>query len=775
MVVNKLKKNTMKYLYISLLFILTTISSFSQNKAINGIVTDQKTGEPISNVTIKVKDKNTYAITNIDGVFEIEVDQKGLLIFKSLGYHTQTIAPRDNMKVQMIEDISALDLVVVSASRTAQKRKELPVAISSISAATIAEIQPTSVDQVLNQTSGVNMVDLGNEQHMMAIRQPISTKSLFLYLEDGIPIRPIGVFNHNALLEMNVNAYENIEIIRGPYSALYGSEAIGGAINFITEKPSKELRFELGAAINDIGYTRLDAKYSQTFNKTGVYITGSRASINNGIRDYGNYDKTAVTAKVVHDFSNSLSWSNTLTYIDYFSEMSGNMDDTKFDNKDYSSYHTFTFRDDKALRFNSTLNKIWNDKNNTNISLVYRNNSMGQNPSYRISDNTAFGDHTSGELNNNSFQSFASYIQHNIKFDKYNSKLSFGGNLDYSPKSYYAKILDVTRDASGFFSSYVETGDYKSNYDAIIMNTGLFVTGEMELFKNFKLNAGLRFDLFSYDFDNNLTAAGDYKAGDTKESYTSFGPRLGLVYNFNKNIGMYSNYSVGYVPPSISELFRETDVPLLDPTTFNNYEIGGWISAFKNKVYFDYAVYYLQGENEVVSVSTIISGITVRENKNVGETSHKGIEFGVKYKLDKTINFHYSGAYSVHTYEKFITKITDGEATTDYSGNEMPGAPNYISNSGVTYKPKLVKGLRLGLEWQHIGEYFTDQTNTKTYEGYNAFNARIGYDMKHFGFYMNVMNFTDELYSTSTSYSWGKTTYRPGNPRNFLFGIKYKL
>jgi len=763
-----------KYILLGILLILTTLA-YTQNKTINGVVIDNKTKEPLSNVNITIKDNNIHAITDVNGNFKITINKNKQLTFTYIGYKTQTLTAKNNMRILMEENTDALDLVVVSASRTVQKRKELPVAISSITAATIEEMQPTSVDQVLNQTSGVNMVDLGNEQHMMAIRQPISTKSLFLYLEDGIPIRPIGVFNHNALLEMNMSASKNIEIIRGPYSSLYGSEAIGGAINFITEDPSKEAKFEFGIATSDIGYLKGETKYSQTFNKTGIYVSATKAVINNGIRDYGDYDKTAITAKLTHDFSDTFSWNNTLTYVDYFSEMSGNMDNVKFENKDYSSYQTFTFRDDKALRFNSNLNKKWNDKNNTSLSLVYRDNSMGQNPSYRIADDTAFGDHTSGELNNNSFQSFAVYLQHNISFNKYKSKVSFGGNMDYSPKSYYAKILDVYRDFDGTFASYTETGNYKSDYDATIINSGLFITGEMEIIKDLKLNVGFRYDNFSYDFNNKLESAGDYKADDTKEAFSSFAPRLGMVYNFNKNIGTYANYSVGYIPPSISDLFRKTDVPLLDPTTFNNYEIGGWISALKNKLYFDYAFYYLQGQDEVVSVTTKIDGVTVRENQNVGETSHKGFEFGVKYKFNKVLKFHYSGAYSVHTYEKFITKIVDGEATKDFSGNEMPGAPHFISNSGITYKPKFAKGFRIGVEWQHIGEYFTDDKNEKTYDGYDVFNARLGYDMKHFSLFVNAMNFTDELYSTRTSYSWGKTSYRPGNPMNFLFGIKYKM
>ncbi len=64
------------------------------------------------------------------------------------------------------------------------------------------------------------MVNLGNEQHQMSIRQPMTTKSLFLFLEDGIPVRTTGLFNHNALLEMNMAAVKNIEVIKGPSSSL---------------------------------------------------------------------------------------------------------------------------------------------------------------------------------------------------------------------------------------------------------------------------------------------------------------------------------------------------------------------------------------------------------------------------------------------------------------------------------------------------------------------------------------------------------------------------
>jgi len=766
----------MKKYILTILLCISTLSIWSQEITVKGTVVDAF-DEPLEGIFIKSKKLNKGTTTDKAGNFILENIEEGeWLIFSFIGYNTSSVKAKDTVYVTMDEATTDLDMVVVSASRTLQRRKELPVAISSVSRLTMDEVNPISIDQVLNQKTGVHMIDLGNEQHMMAIRQPISTKSLYLYLEDGIPIRPTGVFNHNALLEMNMLATENIEIIRGPYSSLYGSEAIGGAINYITEKPSKSLTGRFGLRGHTDGYLRGDFKISKTFGKTGVYLAVYKSAIKDGIRDYGDYDKLAVTGKVTHQFSDKLDWSNTLTYVDYFSEMSGSLDEEKFKNEDYSSYHTFTFRDAKALRFNSTLNGKWNDHNISTLSLIFRDNTMRQNPSYRIASDTEFGEHTTGELNDNSFKTFAVYLQHNFKFDVMKSNLIVGANLDSSPKTFIAELLDVYRNDDGVFESYTATGVYKSDYETDIVNTGFYLTGDMEPFDNFKINAGIRYDIYSYDFRNKLDDASDYSSKDAKETFTSITPRIGFAYNFTKSIGLYTNYSVGFIPPSIGDLFRKDDVPLLDPSTFNNIELGGWIGLFNNKLFLDFAVYSLKGKDEVVSVTTKVDGITVRENKNVGETKHNGVEFGINYKPLEGLSIRYNGAYSKHEYVDFVTKIVDGEPVTDYSGNEMPGAPEWVTNAGIDYKPKaFLKGFRIGLEWQHVSEYFTDQENEYTYEGYDAFNARLGYDIKHFGFWMNVMNLSDKLYATRANTAWGRTTYTPGMPRTFIFGVNYKF
>ncbi len=764
-----LKKILTMLLIVSSMFV-------SAQKIVKGKVVDATTNEALVGATIIIKNSNRGTDTNNLGQFKIKVKKTDkVLIISYLGYKSQEILLTNFKAIIALEQkAGVLENIVVSASRTKQKREDVPVAINTITPNVIADVRPNTIDEVLNQVPGVLMVPLGGEQHMMAIRQPISTKSVFLYLEDGIPIRPTGVFNHNALLEMNMAAVQNIEVIRGPYSSLYGSEAIGGAINFITATPTAKEKGSVSVRINDIGYRRIDAKYSNIFGKLGVLFAGYKSTTIDGFTDYGDNNKAAFTGKITYRFSDQLFWSNSLTYIDYYSEMSGSIGEDKFLIKDFSSNHTFTYRDAKAFRFNSTLKYKWSTTQNTSLTFINRINSMGQNPSYRISNRTIPNSYTNGQINDNSFTSFGWVAQHNIKYDR--AKLNVGASIDYSPNTYEADKITVFRNADGVFESYTMTGVKLSDYKVNLFNVGIYASGEYDLSSSVKINAGIRLDQFNYDFTNYLGAgAADYKAPNTTNSFTAVTPRIGLIYKITDKKGLYANFSNGFIPPSVGELYRKSDVPLLDPATFNNYEIGNWLRLFENKLYLELGGYYMKGKNEVVSVTTITNGEEIRENKNVGETEHYGLEYLLKIKPIEELSLRFSGSYSKHKYIDFVVKVNEGVETA-YSGNDMPGAPGLVANSELIYKPNFLnKKVSFGIEWQHIGGYFTDQKNTKTYDGYDVFNGRISYKTKVFYTWLRINNLADKLYSPRVSTAYGKTSYTPGAPMSFNLGLEFNI
>lgn len=438
----------MKQVYILFLCILSSPYLFGQVR--KGKVYDADTKEPLSGATIKAQDIILQSGT--DGSFSIPEGVNEIEI-SFTGYFTRKVT-NDHLRIALTKNSNNMQEVVVSANRTLQKRTEAPIAIAIINKQTIEDTKAQRLDYLLNKVSGVFMVNLGNEQHEMSIRQPMTTKSLFLYMEDGIPIRTTGVYNHNALLEMNLPAAKSIEVIKGPSSALYGSEAIGGAVNIITQAAPAFTSGQASVQMNDKGYKRTDLQAGTSFGKWGIIVSGYYADKRNGPIEFSDYSKKAITVRSDYRPDDKTTWTNTFALVDYYSDMSGSIDSIKFAQKDYTSLQTFTYRKVYALRYKSMLNHQWSDKANTNIALLYRDNAVGQNPSYSISS-TSNPTKFKGQINDNSFSTYALFATHTQKINWLQSKIVAGASVDYSPQDYYAKFVSVNKDLnSGKFVSY---------------------------------------------------------------------------------------------------------------------------------------------------------------------------------------------------------------------------------------------------------------------------------------------------------------------------------
>ena len=749
--------------------------------------------EPIIGASIVAIDNNNKGTTSdIEGNFKIS--SKHIRI-SMVGYTTKTVVLNNNFNtITLQESTENLQEVIVSASREQQQRKEVPAAIGVLTAKQIKETKAFGIEQLVNQTAGIFMSTskaASNEQHFMAARSPISTKSLFLYVEDGLPIRPVAVFNHNALLEMNSTVFNRIEILKGPASSIYGSEAIGGSFNFITKIPTKDFSGAISIQGNDIGLSRIDLEAATTAKeKYGFYVGGHYVQRNNGPVGHSDYEKFAISFKNVNDFSDSLQWTNMVTFIDYRSDMSGSISEKNYTDGDYKSNQTFTEREAKSLRFRSTLNKTWNAKHKTAFNFIYRNNEMNQIPSYRIKQNRNAGQLTgtgTGEINSNKFKSYVGLVQHKINFNFANATLIVGATADYSPQDYVAETINVEVDTNSAtnIGYTVNNGNYILNYDADIFNYASYAQFEINPLEKLKVTGAIRYDGFSYDYNNRI----DNIAGveDTKVTYTNWSPKLGFNYNFIRNAGVYASYSNGFTPPQTATLFRNSKnnsvgntIFDLAPASFNNYEIGGYF-VLPSKLKLDMAIYRLNGFDRLISLRDDDGSFV---QKNAGKTRSQGIELGASYSFLNKFSLRYSGSYASHKYLSFI------DNNIDYSNTEMVTAPKYIATITLQYKP--IEKLLITLEHEQIGKYNTSFENqaiigtdvndnnimgTTTYKGHNIFNFKATYNYKQFEVWGQALNIFDTLYAVRASYSkWSKqNTYSIGNPRTFHFGIKYNF
>ena len=105
----------------------------------------------------------------------------------------------------------------------------------------------------------------------------------------------------------------------------------------------------------------------------------------------------------------------------------------------------------------------------------------------------------------------------------------------------------------------------------------------------------------------------------------------------------------------------------------------------------------------------------------------------------------------------------------------MNGAPEWIYNSEVWYRPNIVKGLRVGAEIQHVGEYFTDPKNTSKYDGYTSLNLRAGYEFEAMEIWISAMNITDSYYANVVSKGPSGYSYTLADPRTINIGFSYNF
>ena len=772
--------------FLLLLFLLP-FTLYGQS-TIHGTVTDAITHEPLPGVTISNADSTLKTATTTDRKGRFSIQHNGRLRIFMMGYTTAIYEVSGNTgSLNISISPSSVDLqpVVISASREGQSRASAPIAISQINSVQIQDTKATALYQLLNKVAGVYMVNLGNEQHTMAIRQPITYNALYLYMEDGLPIRPTGIFNHNSLYEINMNSVKNIEVIKGPASSLYGSNSIGGAVNFITQNPPSGVAGRLQLQGDNYKYRRVDADAGFTSGKFGLYTGGYIAHQKDSWQDYSDFDKYSANLKTTYDFSPSTRLITSATYNYLNTQTPGSLDSSHFYSRSYGSNQRFTYRKVKAFRASTRLEHNWSEKSNTFVTLFFRANSTAQLPSYFISDvrdNAGKYLSSNGQVNDQRFQSYGLLAQHRVDFDFLHSRLIAGVYADDSPSSYYAQFLNIQKDvANNYYTGFSNTGNYIDDYRIKLFNTAVYTQYEIKPAEPLRIVMGLRYDRVHYNFRNGLPAANTkYKQQQTND-FNIVAPKLGLTYNLGNHKGLYANYSVGFQPPETGDLFSSRQLTPLKQATFNNYEVGGWFSTLNNKLYTEISLYDLEGRNEIIS--QLLPDNTT-QNQNAGATRHRGIEYTLTYLPVRQLTIRLSGTNALHTYKQYSevrTNYSNGQTyTLVYNGKRMSNAPTWIANSELTFKPAFIPGFRIAPEWQHIASYYTDPANTKTYSGYNIYNLRLGYDfktnvLKGAGIWFNVLNATNQLYATTVTSNQYGDTYNAAPPRTYTLGISYSF
>jgi len=317
------------YLYIVLFVSLT----FAQTKNLTGYIYDQN-NQPLIGVNVIISGTSNGAATDENGLFEIREVSYGNyeLLISSVGYQKKSINVEFNknytpVRIILIEATIETGQVVVSAGKYEQKVEDLTVSTSVIPPETIEERNFTKLDDIMRYVPGVSMAE-----DQLSIRGSSGFSqgagSRVLVAIDGVPLYT-GDTGEIVWEFVPISDVEQIEVIKGPASSLYGSTAIGGVVNIITKKSSEKPFFHLSSnggfydnpSVTQWKWTnRLRSFYgyslthSNSFGKFGYTISYKREN-DDSYRE-GDYNKRHLTyAKLSYDFSKNTSLSFLGNYL----------------------------------------------------------------------------------------------------------------------------------------------------------------------------------------------------------------------------------------------------------------------------------------------------------------------------------------------------------------------------------------------------------------------------------------------------------------------------
>ncbi len=616
----------------------------------------------------------------------------------------------------------------------------------------------------LNTATGVYMVDMGNEQHAMSIRLPMGYDPLYNYLENGIPLRPIGIFNNNELLELNRFSLQKIEIVKGPFSSGYGAQSVGASINFIQNsfaKANNEISFQSN------GYGHWEATVQTKTNigkwKTLVNFNQSQRSVDKDLHfDYSKQSFSLRLEKTI-DANNELVFQNNI--INYVGDQRDGYDITNFNNRNYSSYDKFSDR--KTLAIRNTFQ--WKHKSKTgdnfNFNVFNRIIEEKQNPFYLISYAPPF----TGQITKDKFTSFGLSIDHSKVSN--NGKLTFSQSLyfDFTPNNRYtSNYILVNKNSAGVNVSFDDSKDSLiTNYKANLKNIAASVAINYAASHKLKLYAGLRGDILTYNFTNYLSAGNSSGAASGNNTFNSINPEASVLYQISQQQSAFAQFSTGFTPPTLSKMYRNgATTPQLSPAKYYNTEIG--YKFIKKDFAAQISLYNMDGIDEFINVIT--SGGT--QVVNAGKTNHNGVELQLHY-ANKNFEFNYNPSYAKHTFKNYSDVDYMGNVLK-YDGNEINSAPNYLHYANVAYTLSNFHQLKFIAEWNKVGSYQINSSNTKQYEGYDLFNLKSTISLNKFFINIGINNLFDKIYATNADGTYG-VRYYPGLPRTLQIGLTYKF
>ncbi|WP_293325593.1 TonB-dependent receptor [Parvibaculum sp.] len=622
-------------------------------------------------------------------------------------------------------------------------------------------IAPDQPAEALNRLPGVNIEQGFGVEHLTAIRSPVLTGGAgagsFLYLEDSVPLRAAGFGNVNALMESMPEINGGIEIVRGPASARYGSNAVHGLINVLSRPPAEEPGGEVTAWAGPHDVLRLQGTASTTVSGDNGTSHGMRASFvfghDGGFRDASGYDQQKARLRYDYDAPDT-SIMATLTYVNVNQETATYASSYKDPGIYKANPNPEAYRDAFSGRAMIRIERRISDDQMLVITPYARRTYMDFRMHFLPGSPVEENQQTGGGMQ-------SSYV---FNLDG-GHRIIAGFDVDYTRGT----LTEIQDEPTVF--SYVQGTHYDYAVNALVLAP--YLQSEWKLDEATTLDAGARFEFTRYDYENRTANGSLGKALRIPSEISTFAdisPKLGLVHRFNEDLTGFIRLARGTRAPQTSDLYRlriNETAGAAHSEILDSVEVGarggiGRLNYSATAFFMKKHNFYFRDANDT--------------NVANGKTQHVGVELELAAPLAYGFDIAASGTYARHSYE-FDRPISTVPLTTESisSGDDVDTAPRTLANVALGYNFNEDRG-RLELEWVHVGSYWMDAANTQKYPGHDIFNLRASYDInENLSVFGKVMNLFDTRYADRADYFRGAARYFPAEDRAIYAGTTVRF
>ena len=654
--------------------------------------------------------------------------------------------------------------IIVTATRVQENALTLPLAWSSIDDEALALTGQVHVNEVMQRVPGAWISRGNGQESLTALRSPVLTGpggcGPFYMAWDGISLRAPGFCNINQLFDANTEQAGRIEVIKGPATALYGSNAMHGVVNVLSATPTEQLDHNIAVEAGPDDYYRGKYRYSNTHGRHGISLRVN-GTTDGGYKDDSGYDQQKMTLR--HDYHGDV-WSVTsaMEGSNLNQETSGFIQGYKVyeDNalKD-TNPNPEAYRDAWSLRLYSSASRDVGESSRLTITPYLRDNEMEFLQHFLPWQPVEENGHSSLGLRTS------------VATEGENWRWVNGVDLEYTD-GWLKEFQDDD------FSPNQPAGvHYDYQVDATV--AAAYSQLRHETTDRWTLMAGARFEYTDYDYDNRTgdgpacgpeaTACRFYRPADRSDDFDDWSLNAGASYQLAEGHVAYARLARGFRAPQATELYRlqsGQEVADLDSEQIDSMEIG--LRGQWQTLGYDLTLFNMDKDEVIFQDAD-------RQNVSGAKTRHYGAELSVDYAFSEQWYAALAVTAARHKYDSRIELLGSND---DIKGNDIDTSPRLFGSARLGWDMSSLtrSAARAELEWVYLDEYYLEPDNNHKYDGHSLLNLRITGDIgKRWAAGLRITNLLDEDYAERADFGFGNYRYFVGQPLGAYLELSYRL